>query len=645
MKHRSLFRIPPLPGAALAVLLLVAPAAAQPPKIEEKVDAAYVKTHYTKHEFLVPMRDGVRLFTSVYMPKDQTKKYPFLIMRTPYSVRPYGADRYPERLGPSALFTREGFIFVYQDVRGRMASEGEFVHMRPHKPSKSAPGDIDESADTYDTIEWLLKHIPNHNGRAGLWGISYPGFYAAAGMIDSHPALKAVSPQAPIADWFLGDDWHHNGAFYLAHAFSFFYRFGTPVEEPTRRTVEPFDYKTPDGYEFFLKMGPLANVDERYFKGKIPFWRELMEHGVYDEFWQARNLLPHLNGIRAAVMTVGGWFDAENLYGPLRIYESVEKRNPGIVNLLVMGPWRHGGWSGDADADRLGPVSFHSKTGPYYREKIELPFFVRFLKDEPSAFDAVEAHVFETGTHQWRRHDAWPPRQAEPLTLYLQPGGGLSAKPPAAARDAFDEYVSDPAKPVPYIPYIAQGMTVEHMVDDQRFAAMRPDVLVYQTGELSTDVTLAGPIKPTLFVSTTGTDSDFVVKLIDVYPGDFPDPDPNPAGVRMGGYQQLVRGEVFRGKFRNSFEKPEPFVPGQISRIEFVMPDVYHRFRRGHRIMIQIQSSWFPLVDRNPQKFVDIYKAKESDFEKATQRVYRSAEHPSRIEVRLLGSPGGTVLP
>lgn len=645
MKQTYFCRTARLRCGALAALLVAVPAAAQAPRTEDKVDAAYVKAHYTKHEYLVPMRDGVRLFTAVYLPKDQSRKYPFLVMRTPYSVRPYGADRYPERLGPSTLFTREGFIFVYQDVRGRMASEGEFVHVRPHKPSKSGPADIDESTDTYDTIEWLLKHIPNHNGRAGLWGISYPGFYAAAGMIDSHPALKAVSPQAPIADWFIGDDWHHNGAFYLAHTFTFFYRFGTPVEEPTRRAPEPFDYKTPDGYEFYLKLGPLANANEKYFKNRIPFWNELMEHGTYDEFWQARNLLPHLNRIRAAVMTVGGWFDAEDLYGPLKIYESVEQRNPGIVNLLVMGPWRHGGWSGDAGADRLGPVLFNSKTGPYYREKIELPFFVQFLKDQPDAFEPAEAIIFETGTNQWRRYEAWPPRQARPVTLYLQPGGGLSTRPPAASREAFDEYVSDPAKPVPYIPYIAQGMTVEHMVDDQRFAARRTDVLVYETRELDTDVTLAGPIKPTLFVSTTGTDSDFIVKLIDVYPGDFPDPDPNPAGVRMGGYQQLVRGEVFRGKFRNSFERPEPFVPGQVSRIEFVMPDVHHTFRRGHRIMIQIQSSWFPLVDRNPQKFVDIYRAREEDFEKATQRVYRSPQHASRIEVRLLDSPAGTALP
>lgn len=626
----------------LISLVLAWPLLALEAPKEEKVDAAYVKAHYTKYEFKIPMRDGVRLFTAVYVPKDSSKKYPFLILRTPYSVRPYGADRYPERLGPSAAFTKEGFIFVYQDVRGRMASEGEFVHARPHKAVKSGPGDIDESTDTWDTIEWLLKNIPNHNGRAGMWGISYPGFYAAAGMIDSHPALKAVSPQAPIADWFIGDDWHHNGAFYLAHTFTFFYRFGTPVEEPTRQSPPPFDYKTPDAYEFFLNMGPLANANTKYFKHKIAFWDEMMQHGVYDEFWKSRNLLPHLKNIRAAVMTVGGWFDAEDLYGPLNIYEAVERNNPGIANMLVMGPWRHGGWSGDNDADRLGPVSFNQKTGPYYREKIELPFFVHFLKDETGQLDLPEAYIFETGTHQWRRYDAWPPREARPRTLYLHRGGRLSTQPPpASAGEAFDEYVSDPAKPVPYIPYIAQGMTVEHMLDDQRFAARRTDVLVYQTAELESDVTIAGSITPTLYVSTTGTDSDWVVKLIDVYPGDFPDPDPNPAGVRMGGYQQLVRGEVFRGKFRNSFEKPEPFEPGKVTRIRYVMPGAHHTFRRGHRIMVQVQSTWFPLVDRNPQTFVDIYNAKESDFQKARQRVYCAPPHASQIELLVTPSPGG----
>ena len=630
----------------LTALLIVWPAiGAQAPR-EEKVDAAFIKAHYTKYEFLIPMRDGVKLFTAVYAPKDFSRKHPFLMMRTPYSVRPYGADRYPSRLSPSPVFTKEGFIFVYQDVRGRMASQGEFVHARPHKPAKSGPRDIDESTDTYDTIEWLLKNVPNHNGRVGMWGISYPGFYAATGMIDSHPALKAVSPQAPIGDWFIGDDWHHNGAFYLAHTFSFFHRFGTPVEEPTRRDVQPFDYKTPDAYEFYLKMGPLANANERYFQHKIEFWNEMMQHGTYDEFWQSRNLLPHLKNVRAAVMTVGGWFDAEDLYGPLRIYDSVEKHNAGIFNMLVMGPWRHGGWSGENDADRLGHVPFNMKTGPYYREKIELPFFVHFLKNETGKLDLPEAYIFETGANQWRQYDSWPPQPAQPKTLYLQAGGRLSFQPAAGpARHPFDEYVSDPAKPVPFIPYIAQGMTVEHMLDDQRFASTRPDVLVYQTNELEGDVTIAGPITPTLFVSTTGTDSDWVVKIIDVYPGDFPDPDPNPGRVRMGGYQQLVRGEVFRGKFRNSFEKPEPFEPGKVTRIEYVMPDAHHTFRRGHRIMVQIQSTWFPLVDRNPQKFVDIYNAKESDFQKATQRVYHSREQASQIKVMVLPGPGGVTLP
>ena len=605
---------------------------------KEEVNREYVKAHYTKYEHMVPMRDGVKLFTAVYVPKDASEKHPILMKRTPYSVRPYGVDRYPDSLGPSKLFTKEQFIFVYQDVRGRMASEGEFVNVRPHKPLKSGPSDIDESSDTYDTIEWLLANIPNHNGKAGQYGISYPGFYTAAGMIDSHPALKAASPQAPVADWFIGDDFHHNGAFYLAHAFRFFYLFGTPIEEPTRRRPPPFDYKTPDAYEFYLKMGPLSNANKTYFKNKIPFWNEMMEHGAYDEFWQARNLLPHLKNIRAAVMVVGGWFDAEDLYGPLRIYESVEKRNPDTFNMLVMGPWRHGGWA-SSEGDRLGHVPFNLKTGPYYREKIELPFFKHFLKAEPEALDLPEAYVFETGTNQWRRYDSWPPKNATAKSLYFHEGGRLSFEPsPASSSDVFDEYVSDPAKPVPFIPYVANGMTVEHMLDDQRFASTRPDVLVYQTEPLEDDTAIAGPITPTLYVSTTGTDSDWVVKLIDVYPGDFPDPEPNPAGIHMGGYQQLVRGEAMRGKFRNSFTKPEALEPGKVTKVEYVMPGACHTFRRGHRIMVQVQSSWFPLVDRNPQRFTDIYTAKEEDFQKATQRVYTSGAHHSQVRITVLDS-------
>jgi putative CocE/NonD family hydrolase len=540
-------------------------------------------------------------------------------------------------------YGREKFIFVFQDVRGRNGSGGEFVHMRPHQPVKSDRVDIDESTDAYDTIDWLVKNIPNNNGNVGMMGISYPGFYTAAGMIDSHPALKCASPQAPISDWFIGDDFHHNGAFYLPHAFGFLSRFGQTLEEPTREQAKPFDYKTPDGYRFYLELGPLANADSKHFKGKIEFWDELMSHGVYDEFWQARNILPHLKNVKTAVMTVGGWFDAEDLYGPLNIYREVERNNPGIFNVLVMGPWAHGGWSG-GDGDQLGHVRFDAKTSEFYRDEIELPFLKHFLKGEGEndpKLDLPEAFVFETGTNQWRRYDTWPPKNTTEKTLHFHVGGQLSFDPTASGdgANACDEYVSDPAKPVPFIPNVAIGMTRAHMLDDQRFASSRPDVLVYVTDVLEEDVTIAGPITADLRVSTTGTDSDWIVKLIDVYSGDYPNPDPNPTGTQMGGYQQLVRGEAMRGKFRDSFESPSPFEPGKVTTVEFVLPDAYHTFRRGHRIMVHVQSSWFPLVDRNPQKFCDIYKASEEDYQKATQRVYRSTEHPSQLRVRVL-KPG-----
>jgi putative CocE/NonD family hydrolase len=453
-------------------------------------------------------------------------------------------------------------------------------------------------------------------------------------MIDSHPALKCASPQAPIADWFIGDDFHHNGAFYLPHAFRFFASFGQKLEDPLREDPKPFDFKTPDGYEFYLQLGPLANADKNFFKGKIGFWNDLMEHGHYDEFWQTRDLRPHLKNVKAAVMTVGGWYDAEDLFGPLQIYHEVERNNPGITNVLVIGPWAHGGWGG-GDGAQLGHVRFHAKTAEFYRENIELPFLKHFLKGE-SKFALPEAWVFETGTAQWRRCEAWPPKAARERTFYLQAGGHLAQEPPDSASSGFDEYVSDPAKPVPFIPNIAIAMTREHMLDDQRFASSRPDVLVYQTGVLEEDLTIAGPITASLHVSTTGTDSDWVVKLIDVYSGDFPNPNPNPAQVEMGGYQQLVRGEAMRGKFRNSFEKPEPFEPGKMTKVEYVLPDAYHTFRRGHRIMVHVQSSWFPLVDRNPQKFCDIYKAREKDFQKATQRLYRSPQAPSHVRMKVI---------
>ena len=601
-------------------------------------DAEYdFKTNYTKYEYEIPMRDGVKLFTAVYAPKDRSQRYPILLMRTPYSVRPYGVDRYREPSGIEQLLAQEGMVFAFQDVRGRMGSEGAFVHMRPHNPNKSGPGDVDESTDTYDTIDWLVKNVPDNNGKVGMRGISYPGFYAAAGMIDAHPALKAVSPQAPISDWFVGDDFHHNGAFYLAHAFRFFSRFGREVDEPTRTSAPAFDFKTPDGYDFFLNVGPLSNVNTLHFKDNVVFWNELMEHGAYDAFWQARNLRPHLKNVRPAVMTVGGWFDAEDLFGPLEVYRNVETHSTGNYNVLVMGPWAHGGWA-SGDGDHLGHVPFNAKTAEFYRQHMELPFFKHFLKDGPDP-DLPEAYVFETGTNQWRRYDSWPPEEVVPQTFYLQSGGQLGAEPPTTDDGAgYDEYVSDPAKPVPFIPNIDTDMTREHMLDDQRFASSRTDVLVYRSEALTEDVTIAGPITASLYVSTSGTDADWVVKLVDVYDGDFPDPDPNPAGIRMGGYQQLVRGEAFRGKFRNSFSRPEPFVPGELTKVEFVLPDAYHTFRRGHRIMVQVQSSWFPLVDRNPQTFTDIYHSKPEEFRKAVHRVYRARDAASSIRVHLLSA-------
>ncbi len=604
----------------------------------------YVKAHYTKFEYRIPMRDGKRLFTSVYVPKDDSQTYPLLMKRTPYSAKPYGVDQYPENLGPSPLFGKDGYIFVYQDVRGRWMSEGEFVQMRPHLTQKKTKTDIDESSDTWDTVDWLLKRVRGHNGRVGIAGISYPGFYTAAGIIDSHPAIKAASPQAPVNDWFIGDDWHHNGAFFLAHMFNWMSRNGRLRPEPTKQYARnTFDYGTPDGYEFYRRIKTLSLIDEKYLKGDVPFWIETMRHPNYDEFWKSRNIRPHLKNVKPAVMTVGGWFDAENLFGALETYKSIEARNPGTVNTLVMGPWRHGGWS-RGDGSSFGDIPFNSKTSEFYREHIELPFFQQHLKDKkPAENDEPvtkhpEAWVFETGTNQWKKYDKWPPAQAQPKTLYFHAGERLSFKPPKGNDDqpGHDTYLSNPAKPVPHMGGITTGMQAEYLVADQRFASRRADVLVYQTGELEEDVTLVGPIEVDLIVSTSGSDSDWVVKLIDVYPDDYPDPAVNPKQVRMGGYQQLVRGDVMRGKFRNSFEKPEPFEPDQPTRVRFTMPDTYHCFRSGHRIMVQVQSTWFPLVDRNPQKFCDIFQAKESDYQSATQRVFHSAKAASQLKVLTL---------
>lgn len=596
-------------------------------------DVYDVREHYIKLEAQIQMRDGAKLFTSIYMPKDTSQPYPIMLNRTPYSVAPYSPTEFKPSLGPSDLFMQEGFIFVYQDVRGRWMSEGDFKWMTPYKPKKAGPTDVDESTDTYDTIEWLLKNVPNNNGRVGMWGISFPGFYTTAGIIAAHPALKAASPQAPMADNYLGDDMHHNGAFFLSHAFNFISNFGRPRPKPTAIGLPRFDHKTPDGYKFFLEMGSLANANRKYLKNEIVIWNEWMKHGTYDQYWQAQNMPQHLTRVTPAIMTVGGWFDAEDLYGPLKVYEAVEKNNPKIYNTLVMGPWCHGCWA-RTDGDALGNVRFDSKTSPFYRENIEFPFFLHFLKDKGDP-KLPDAYVFETGSNQWKTYDSWPPQNVKIENLYFHADGKLSFDAPASAA-SFDSYISDPKKPVPFINEIAIGMTREYMTDDQRFASTRPDVLVYQTDVLTQDVTIAGPVTPSLFVSTSGTDSDFIVKLIDVFPDDTPDNNPNPANVKMGGYQMMVRGEPFRAKFRNSFSKPQPMIANKPTKIEFYMPDANHTFRKGHRIMVQVQSSWFPLVDRNPQKFCDIYNANETDFRKATQRLFHSARLPSHVKLTVL---------
>jgi hypothetical protein len=628
---------------------LSAQPATAPPAVPPPVPGVtFVRENYSKFEYRIPMRDGVKLFTSVYIPKDAVtdgKTYPIMLQRTPYSVQPYGEDKFRDNLGPSEFFAREKFIFVYQDARGRYMSEGDYTPLRPYKAVKNGVKDIDESSDTYDTIDWLVKNIRGNSGKVGVWGISQPGFYATAAMIDAHPALIAVSPQAPVTDYYLGDDVYHNGAFMLAHRFNFYQGFkareGDPSPPP--RTL-PFDYGTPDGYEFFLNMGSLANADEKYFKHQQPYWLLNIDHTTYDEVWQSRAIWKYLQGIKPAVMLVGGWFDTEDPQGLFRQFDFMDKHSPPPLNMLVVGPWTHGGFS-RGDGDRVGNVNFGSKTGLYFREMVEFPFFLYYLKGKGDG-KFPKAYIFETGVNQWHKYDAWPPPAAKGKDLFLAPQGKIAMDPPV--DPAYEEYLADPNKPVPYIGFTSATVRPDYMTEDQRFAATRPDVLVFKTEPLTHDVTVMGPISVDLKVSTTGTDSDFVVKLVDVYPSDYPDynapppvpgaaPQPQPANaVKVGGYQQLVRGEPFRGKYRKSFEKPIPFEPGKPERIAFKMPDVAHTFREGHRIMVQIQSSWFPLTDRNPQKFIDIPKALSTDFVKATQRVYTGGPDGSRIQLMIV---------
>jgi putative CocE/NonD family hydrolase len=602
--------------------------------------AKYITDNYTKREVMIPMRDGVKLFTSIYEPKNKSQKYPILMSRTPYSVAPYGTGL-KESLGPDYQFAKEGYIFVYQDVRGRWMSEGKFVDVRP-EVAQSKPGTTDESTDTYDTIDWLVKNIDNNNGRVGTYGISYPGFYTSAGSINSHPALKACSPQAPVSDWFHGDDMHHNGALFLAQNYWFYTGF-QPNTTPTsdRNYIKPWKGRnTQDGYDYFLKTGGLKEVADSYEKGigvRQSYWDDMMPHPTYDQYWKDRNVLTHLNGIKCATMTVGGWYDNEDLFGALKTYEHIEKQNPGIFNVLVVGPWFHGGWA-RSDGDWLGTAYFGSKTAEYYRVNMELPFFNHFLKDKGDIANIKEVNVFDTGSHEWKSLDNYEPTTGTDTALYLTANGGLSFTRPTG-YSAFDEYVSDPMNPVPYTQKITRNYPRDFMTEDQRFASTRSDVLTYETGPLADDVTVAGFIKPSLYISSSGTDSDFVVKLIDMFPDDykFPDgirPPPDSAGsvFQPGGYEMLLRGEPMPARFRNSFEKPEPLKPNKVTSLSYNMPGIVHTFQKGHRIMVQIQSTWFPLVARNPQQFLPNYQtATQAEFKKATERVYYGGKNMSAI--------------
>ncbi len=595
-------------------------------------DQVDLKAHYTKSEVMIPMRDGARLFAAIYTPKDTTQRYPIMLNRTPYSVSPYGADSFRTTLGPSKLFDKEGFVFVFQDVRGKFMSEGTYAYHAPIVVNKKSAKDVDPSTDTYDTIDWLIKNVARNNGRVGIWGISYPGFLAAVSLVDAHPALKAVSPQAPMGDTFIGDDFHHNGAFFLMHAFGWL--AGTAPARSNREAglnkPPGFDYGTPDGYRFFLELGPISNVEKKFFQRQVPVWTDFMKHGTYDEYWKSRNIPRHMRNIKPAVMTVAGWFDSEDPWGAANIYKAIEKNNPNTHNMIVWGPWLHGGWA-RMDGDTLGYAHFTSKTSLWYRENVEFPFFNYYLKDK-GAMNLPETWAFMTGGNEWRSYSAWPPKEAKEKNLYLHANGKASFSRPDGRGNQFDEYVSDPMKPVPFSAETTTRMGHLFMVEDQRFASTRPDVLVYETDVLQEDVTIAGPIEITLYASTSGTDCDWIVKLIDVLPPDTGDRNPNPTGVRMGHFQMLVGGEVMRSKFRNSLEKPEPTSPNKITKIVYNIPDKHHRFKKGHRIMVQIQSTWFPLIDRNPGKFVDIYNAKESDFQKTTQRVYRSGVDISHLK-------------
>ncbi|MGB8193962.1 MAG: CocE/NonD family hydrolase [Chitinophagaceae bacterium] len=620
------------------LLLFVLPAVAQ-----NSQDSSWIRDNYYKIERLIPMRDGVKLFTSIYIPKDTLEKHPILLRRTPYSCAPYGEDNWEGFWNSHhRYYMREGYIMVKQDVRGRWMSEGDFTDVRPFNPNKTG-NEIDEASDTYDAIEWLVKNLPANNGRVGVFGISYPGFYSTMAALSGHPALKAVSPQAPVTDWFIGDDFHHNGAFFQMDGFAFYTSFGKPRPKPTTVGTTGFTYPSLDNYKFYLEAGTLKKLGD-YMGDSIRFWKDLYAHPNYDEWWKARNTRNFVNHIPngTATLVVGGLFDAEDCFGAWETYKSIEQKAKNN-NRIVMGPWYHGQWSA-RDGSQLGNVKFMSNTSEWYQNTVELPFFNYHLKGKGELSKLSEATIFFTGENQWKQLASWPPAGSAQKMMYLQADGKLGWDKPSG-NASFSEYTSDPAHPVPYTEDVHFSRTVGYMTDDQRFAGRRPDVLVFQTGVLTEDITLAGQLTADLKVSITGTDADFVVKLIDVFPDNFVYPTDQQAVGRQGGgsypmngYQMLVRGEVMRGKFRNSFEKPEAFVPNKIATVKFALPDVAHTFKKGHRIMVQVQSSWFPLVDRNPQQFLNIYEAKEIDFKKANIRIYHDGSNSSGVVLPVVGN-------
>lgn len=601
------------------------------------LDSAWIRENYYKIERMITMRDGKKLYTAIYLPKDSSEKHPILLVRTPYSSAPYGEGNFPDFWNSfRRLYLRENYIIVSQDVRGKFLSEGEYMDIRPYNPAKKG-ADIDEASDSYDAVDWLVKNLPGNNGRVGAWGISYPGFYATMVALSGHPAVKAVSPQAPVTDWFMGDDFHHNGAFMVMDAFTFYPSFGRPRPVPTSKSAAPRFTPGSDNYNYYLQTGSLKNF-ARQMGDSILFWKDLYAHPNLDDWWKKRNPMNFVQHIKpqTATLVVGGLFDAEDVYGAWNLYKAIEEKGKNN-NKIIMGPWFHGQWGGRGDGSYLGNIRFDAKTSEWYQNTVEVPFFNYHLKGKGNLQKLSEATIFFTGENKWHHLPAWPPTEVQTTNLYLQASGKLSWNKPTASA-GYTEYISDPAKPVPYTEDVHLRRTREYMTDDQRFASRRPDVVVFQTDSLLEDVTLAGPLYADLFASISTTDADFVVKLIDVFPDAFRYEGASSTGVDypVAGYQMLVRGEVMRGKFRNSFEKPEAFTPEKAEKVKFYLPDVAHTFKKGHRIMVQIQSSWFPLVDRNPQKFINIYEADDADFQKATIKIYHDAARPSSIMLPVL---------